>query len=459
MVLNSAPLKTERPRIGELLVQEGLITEDNLAEALRMQKEHGGKTVENLIALHHLTVSDFMGFISHQPGVASIELLNYAIPAEVIDLVPAEFAIKHELLPIDKMGSRLTVGMTCPLDEQTIAELEAITGLRVRPLLVSMHDLQVALKNYYKAPDKDPFAMTMDDVPGARHVAPAQVARVESALAFEQVLHLVRRVTSLPALPETVGRVRAAVEDPDSTVAEVAEIISVDPGLAAKCISLANSPAFGFVHRVESIDRAVSLLGMREIYGLVLSTAVIDYFDQKGAFDFRAFWKRSRACANVAHLVAKESGHEERGGAFASGLLHDIGRAVLAHVLPDGYAEVDQTLTDQTLIDEETRVFGVAHPEVGFVLAESWELPPEICETIRLHHNLDQARVAPERVAMVVLAANTVDVHAQLSRGNLDAQAYAASCHEALRILGLSESQLLNMLPRACEAVEQAASE
>jgi len=469
MSLSSAPSGAKRPRIGELLVQEGLVSEVQLAEALQLQKDQGGKTVENLIALHHLAVSDFIRFISRQPGVASIELLNYAIPRQVIELVPAEFAIRHELLPIDKMASRLTVGMVCPLDEQTITELEDMTGLRVRPLLVSMGDLHVALRNYYGTAAGAQAAMTLDDVLGGHRASapaepeapptPVEVAQVESAIAFEQVLYLVRKTTSLPALPETVGRVRAAVEDPESTVAEVAAIISGDPGLAAKCIGLANSPAFGFVHRVDTVDRAVSLLGMREVYGLVLSTAVIDYFDQKGAFDFRAFWRRSKACAGIARLLAKEIGSNDRGGAFAAGLLHDIGRAVLAHVVPDRYAELPQTLADDVLMEEEARLFGVAHPEVGYVLAESWELPPEICEPIRLHHNISQAKVAPKRVAMVALATKTVDAYPQLSRGDEGQEAYLASCRDALEVLGLSEARLAELRPRIFEAIEQAAQD
>lgn len=457
MVTNTAE-QHSRPRIGELLVSEGLITPGQLREALAMQKSEGGKTVENLIALKYLDMTDFIRFVSHQPGVASIDVLNYTIPPDVIALVPAEFAIQHEALPIDKMGSRLTVGMACPLDEQTIHELEEMTGLRVRPLLVGMNDIHVALKNYYP-PDRAKMA-AVEETPAAVTAAPptnADLAKVQTSLTFEQVLNLVRKVTSLPALPETVSRVRTAIEDPDSTVADIAEIIAVDPGLAAKVISLANSPAFGFAHRVDSVERAVALIGMKEIYGLVVSTAVIEYFDQDNRFDFRQFWRRSMACAAAARVMARSVGVRDRGGAFAAGLLHDLGRAVLAHTLPEQYGELDHEVTDDSLIETEGKLFGISHPEVGFVLAEAWDLPDELAEPIRFHHALSFAEKCKDRVALVSLAANTVDHLEALKRDNGDA--LNTHCREALSVLSLSDKQFMDLLPEVEEAVAAGADQ
>jgi hypothetical protein len=136
-------------RIGELLVSEGLVTALQIDEALALQKKEGGKVVENLIALDHLDSKEFIGFLSKQPGIASIDLLNYTIPQETIDLVPADFALQHELLPIDQMGRFLTVAMTCPLDARTIEKLEEMAGCRVRPMLASGRDIWAALKRYY----------------------------------------------------------------------------------------------------------------------------------------------------------------------------------------------------------------------------------------------------------------------------------------------------------------------
>ena len=99
-----------KKRIGELLIEEGLITSEALKEALAVQGKEGGKTVEILISLGHLTSRDFVNFLAKQEGVASIDLGHYEIAPDIIGLVPKDLAVKHEVIPIDKLGKLLTVG-------------------------------------------------------------------------------------------------------------------------------------------------------------------------------------------------------------------------------------------------------------------------------------------------------------------------------------------------------------
>ena len=142
-----------RRRIGELLVERKLITSEQLAEALQLQKTQGLKVVEALIALAYFDVSAFIVFLSQQPGMASIELGSYEIPGTVLALIPREFAERHEVFPIDKLGRFLTVGMACPLDKVTIKQLENMTRLRVRPLLCSAQSIHSAIAQYYPHPN------------------------------------------------------------------------------------------------------------------------------------------------------------------------------------------------------------------------------------------------------------------------------------------------------------------
>ena len=132
-------------RIGELLVEAGHITHEQLTEALQRQSSHGGKVVEQLIELGYLDNGTFASFMAKQPGVSSISLPNVEIPDEMIELIPAAFALKHEIIPIDVLGKNLTVGMACPLDARTISQLEEMSGKRVRPMLVALDDVRAAL--------------------------------------------------------------------------------------------------------------------------------------------------------------------------------------------------------------------------------------------------------------------------------------------------------------------------
>jgi len=267
---------------------------------------------------------------------------------------------------------------------------------------------------------------------------------VESALTFESIVGLVREVTSLPALPETVREVRAAMEKPDSSPLEVADIIRRDPSISAKVLSLANSAAYGFNHHVESVELATSLLGLREIYSVVLSSAVIDYFESSEEFDYRAFWKRSLVCATAAKHIAAATGRKDLSGVFAAGLLHDIGRAVLAEIVPQRYKELEQTTSDADLIAKENELFGVAHPEVGYVLAKGWKLPVAICEAIRFHHDWKQAQQGKDIVALVALAALMTDTYGRITRDNV--RDFAVQCKEMLQELQMDDKTFVRVL-------------
>ncbi|MCF6284187.1 MAG: HDOD domain-containing protein [Candidatus Hydrogenedentes bacterium] len=445
------------PRIGDLLLRAELISPTQLQEALEKQRADGGKLVENLIALEHLDSQVFVRFLSKQPGVASIDLLNYMIPAEVIKLVDRDFALKHEILPIDKMGRHLTVGMACPLDSKTVADLEEKTGMRVRPLLVSMNDIRVALGNYYRSEDDVMEQFSLDGdlklASPAKVTTPgsASIALVESSIKFEKVVHLIREVSSLPALPETIANVQQAMENPDTSTQDIAKIIEQDPLLAAKVVSLANSAAYSFAHSVDTIERATALLGLREVYSVVLASAVIEYFKEGDHFNHKKFWKRSMICATACKIIAQACRPKGAGSVFAAGLSHDIGRAVFAEIAPKQYAGVDQDLPEMEVIARENELFGLAHPEVGFLLADGWGLPDDIKEPIRFHHDFQQAQQSQEMVAITALGAAIADA---MTRGNgVTAEIVAETQAALLQTLDITGQQLAEIYERTDEAI------
>lgn len=438
-----------RRRIGELLIEEGLVTQDQLDKALELQRDKGGKTVENLIALKYIDAHTFLTFLSRQPGVASIDLMNYTIPRDLIELVPVAFALRHEVVPLDKMGRDLTVGMACPLDAASIGELERITGLRIRPLLVSMNDVRVALKRYYAKPE----TMSIDVAEpnrGATLTKEEMLPRIESALSLEGIMHLVRNVKGLPALPETVRRVRTMMENPATSMREIAAVIEHDPSVSAKVLSLANSSAYGFAHRVENVTKAVTLLGLRETYTVVLTSVVIDYFEASKNFDYKAYWRWSLFCATAAETVAKACEYSDPGNAFSAGLLHDLGRLVFAEIVPERYAAIDQKLPDKELIAVEERVFGVGHAELGYLLAREWNLPGDIMTAMRFHHQPVQADACHELVAIVALAAIMTDAYGRITKDNV--VAFAAQCKDVLGLLHLDEQAFIRVLGETAKA-------
>jgi HD-like signal output (HDOD) protein len=406
-------MTTSKKRIGELLIDAGLISKAQLAEALKVQEEKGGRVVNALVMLGHLTPIQFVKFLAKQPGVAGIELGNCGVPREIIALVPREFALAHEIFPIDKLGKLLTVGMVCPLDSGTVEQLEKVTGLRVKPLLCSPEDVRAAITKYYPGEEythipKGLAAKKRDATPAA--VTASAIEDVASTLRLGSVVTLIRQINSLPALPETVQKTRDAMSNPSVSIISISKVIATDPPVAARILSVANSALYGFAHRVNSLDLAISLMGLRETYSIVLSMSVINMMEASKKSSYKKFWQSSLFAADAANSLytayaAKGGTALSRGGVFAACLLQDIGRLALMEVTPKLYATISPSASGLELLTEEEKVVGVSHAEAGYELALHWDLPSEIGASIRFHHHPDRASAeAKELVAYVCLS-------------------------------------------------------
>lgn len=444
----SPPREDARGRklIGQLMLDAGIISQSQLNDALGLQQREGMKVAEALIVLGYLDAEQFIDFLARQPGVASIDLTWYETPRELIDLVPREMAIQHEIFPIDRLANLLTLGMVCPLDSGTIAALEARTGLKVKPLLCSPEDIRSAIKRYYPTEET-----TQDYRPeGFERIDDGGKEALASTMRLQSIVPMIRRVSSLPALPETVERVRAATLDPEVPLNAIAGIIETDPAIAAKVLSVSNSAAYGFPHRVNRIDLAVSLLGLREIYAIVLGAAVINVFDKSSVFDYQQFWKDSLRCAAAIRLVGKRVPAAGKTSQLVPiGLLLGIGRIALAEVAPERYAKVTRDLRGADLIADEQRVCAIAYPEAGYELAVHWELPDEMAACIRFHHD-------PMLAAEFRTPAALANIAWLVSNPALDDDTRAAQAEAALSILGLDAAVLPEMVADLDTAEQEA---
>lgn len=405
MLTNAERAPHETKPIGRVLIDEGLIEPGQLQEALELQQTRGGKTVELLIDLGYLDVDTVSSFLASRPGVASIELEHYTVPRDLCTLIPRDFAIEHEVFPVDRMGNRFTVAMAFPIDVRAIRRLAEMTQLNVSAVLCHAEDIRRAIQHYYSAShdERGPAAPAQD--------APPPQPMIAAGLRMENIAQLIRRIDSLPTLPQTVQRVQEAMDDPDTSLRDIAEIVSSDPPIAAKLLQLANSAAYGFLSRINSVQSAITLLGMRETYMAVLSSAVLDLTDKAGHFDHMHYWRTSMFCAAAARKIATTCGEGRNPSVFTAGLLCDIGRFALAEVAPARYGAIGRDLGDRELAEAEEEALGIGHPEAGYVLAVHWKLPEDIAEAIRFHHRPDLAGEHTKLTAIVALAALMTDAH------------------------------------------------
>lgn len=390
-------------RMGELLVESGVITRKQLDDALSSQMRHGGKIAKTLISLGYLDIQTFIRFVAREAGVGIIDLLNYDVKGECIDLVPRNMAVEHELLPVEKLGPVLTVAMVCPLNTKALWEVENHTGLKARPVMCTPEALWYSIKRHYPS-DKS------GDIVEATPSDEDNLLWLERQFLAASVVGLVRRTESLGRMPRTIEQLREALRDPQATPKSLIDIIGQDPVLSARIVGTANGETFGFKGRVDTLDLAIRLLGPREVFRIAESSEI--WFDETrdGGFDVKGFRADAIFTARATERIMEAMGHGHIAASGVAGLLCDIGRLALAMVAPNHYKKVDPELKGLDLIASEQRHLGISHPEAGYMLADRWGLPADITEAILFHHEPKRATRAKELAAAVGTAHRLADL-------------------------------------------------
>ncbi len=204
---------------------------------------------------------------------------------------------------------------------------------------------------------------------------------------------LIAGIGTLPSLPSVYAEIQKKLADPESSVDDVARCIEKDVAMSAKILQLVNSAFFGHFQNVKSPAKAVHLLGIETIKALVLSLHIFEQFKGGNSLpiSLENLWEHSLFVGNLAQKIAKveTEKQDEIDYSFMAGLLHDIGKLILAANMPDRYQEaVDLARNSELeLYQAETKVFRAGHAEIGGYLMGLWGLPGPIIEAIVYHHH------------------------------------------------------------------------
>jgi type IV pilus assembly protein PilB len=174
-------------RLGELLTKASLITQDQLKDALKMQKETGGKLGETLIKLGFVSEEDITECLSQQFGVPSINLAHFEIDAGVIKLIPADVARKYNILPVNKTGATITIAMADPTNVFAMDDIKFMTGYNVEPVVASELGIKAAIDNYYGTTSSLELKRVMEDLQQAES-ADLEVLDDEEEMNLEQLV-------------------------------------------------------------------------------------------------------------------------------------------------------------------------------------------------------------------------------------------------------------------------------
>lgn len=232
-----------------------------------------------------------------------------------------------------------------------------------------------------------------------------------------EVQDLVNNASELVSLPEVSLRVNEMANDPDSTADDMGKVISQDPALVARMLKIANSAYYGLSTEVDTITRAIAILGTNKIRDLVLSTAASDAFNgiPNDLITMQDFWHHSLYCGLLAQILAKKSKKIKTESIFIAGLLHDIGQLIMFNQLPEKSHETILLLMEGTeemeTYEAERHIFGFDHMQVGAELIKNWKLAPVLQECVGFHHEPQKAKNFLAEVALINIA-NAVAVMA-----------------------------------------------
>jgi putative nucleotidyltransferase with HDIG domain len=218
-----------------------------------------------------------------------------------------------------------------------------------------------------------------------------------------RALHLVRPI------PQIALKIARMIHDKDYNMREVSKEIKQDQVISAKIIRLCNSPFIGLKKKIDSIDRALVILGERLLLQLVVSASLELFFSDAGqgySLCKGGLFQHSLRTAMVAEELAKFTGKAPPDIAYTAGLLHDIGKVVLDQYMTSIYPFFyRRTQIDGVeLCEVESEKLGITHTQAGELLADNWSLPDNLKNTIRHHHYPEEATIDPELSHLVYLA-------------------------------------------------------
>ncbi len=224
------------------------------------------------------------------------------------------------------------------------------------------------------------------------------------------IAELVRDVDNLVTLPDVFIHINQLVEDPNSTMTDIAKVASQDPSFTVRLLRVANSSYYGFSSTIDNVQKAVFLIGTSQIRSLALATSVASAFEglPNTLVSMENFWRHSLYCGLVARILAKQATKCDPDAVFTAGMLHDIGELIIFNRLPQQAKEALLLVLDNAdelpIYQAESQIMVFNHAQVGGELARQWKLPKMLEECIEYHHDIHSAQHFPREVALVHIA-------------------------------------------------------
>lgn len=278
----------------------------------------------------------------------------------------------------------------------------------------------------------------------------------------EELLQQVLASDDLPTLPTVASKLVSLTSREETTLAEVAAVVSQDVALCTKILKVANSAFYSFPQQIGSISQAISMLGTNAVQSLVLSFSFMSMnkIAPGSHFDFDKFIERSLIHASMAKLIMQKLSREDAEEVFVAGLLQNLGELVLACALPERYDRVLEAVAGdpENTCAVEASMLGADHCFIGYEIAKHWNFPTIITLPILQHHDPREYVGDDEKTGQYIRAIYLSNLLVNVLCSETPELFHARFQEEAEKLLGLSRSDIQSILETAHTEVDEAAA-
>ncbi|QPJ66376.1 MAG: HDOD domain-containing protein [Candidatus Nitrohelix vancouverensis] len=257
--------------------------------------------------------------------------------------------------------------------------------------------------------------------------------------------------------PAVYFKFKEAVEDPDTSFKEFSEILSADPGLLIRLLKIVNSPFYGLDAKVETVEHAMTIVGLNQLSDLVLTTTIMNEFSgvPGDLLNMNTFWEHSVAVGVSAQILAGYLGEKELERFYIAGMLHDIGTLVICKKAPEKMMRAVKLEKEGAgaMHETEREVMGFSHADVGSSLLRAWKLPQRLLDCVSFHHHPLDAKRNMKEAAIIYFADYLAD---QIGSGDLGDVSPPKLDPAVLKSLELNETILLSMREESQERFAEA---
>jgi two-component system, cell cycle response regulator len=276
----------------------------------------------------------------------------------------------------------------------------------------------------------------------------------------EELLKIILHSDELPTLPTVASKLISLTSKEDTTLSDIADLVSQDISLSAKILKVSNSAFYSFPQQIGSIQQAVSILGTNAVRSLVLSFSflTIRVGKTESHFNFEKFWVKSLATAVASRLILEKVNDANTEEIFISGLLQNLGELIFARTFPEEYDKILATVQEEQHdpIGVEISTFGADHCYVGYEVAKHWGFPPILLLPILYHHDPQSCQSDNQKIVLTTKAVYLSDLLINIIFSNKPEDYHKQFKKEAKKLLGLRNEQIEDILNDIHSRVDQA---